>query len=147
MGISPHKLSVAIVLGFAIGICPLYGFTTFLCVVFAFSFRLNMAAIQLVNYLFWPLQISLIPVFVRFGEKLFHSSKKFPFSPREIKLMFENDWIEALRNFGLSLFHGVLSWLIFIIPFSIILYFILLPFLKGVKRKILEIKANNSQNS
>jgi uncharacterized protein (DUF2062 family) len=47
----PRKISLCIALGFALGVFPVLGMTTLLCAFSAFALRLNLPAIQVVNFL------------------------------------------------------------------------------------------------
>jgi len=70
-GASPRRLALTLALGFAIGCIPVVGLPTALCVVLAFTLRLNTPAIQTANYVVMPLQLLLIAPFVRLGKWLF----------------------------------------------------------------------------
>src|SRR5947209_172719 len=67
MGASPEKLAWSIAAGLLIGINPLLGSTTLLCLAIAFIFRLNVAASQLGNHVVYPLQLLLLLPFIRLG--------------------------------------------------------------------------------
>ncbi len=69
-GVTPEKIALSLAFGLGIGIFPVLGVSTVLCTVVAIVFRLNLPAIQLVNYLASPLQLALIIPFVRVGEHL-----------------------------------------------------------------------------
>lgn len=63
-GISPSRLALALSLGIVVGVIPVLGVTTALCALLAVALRLNQPAIQLANYLAYPLQLLLfIPAF------------------------------------------------------------------------------------
>ena len=70
-GVTPEKLAVSAALGVVLGIFPVIGSTTTLCAIAAFALRLNLPAIQIVNYFMYPAQIALLIPFLRLGEKLF----------------------------------------------------------------------------
>ena len=74
-GVTPEKIALSIVFGVTLGVFPVLGSTTALCATAALAFRLNLPAIQLVNYFVYPLQIALLIPFFRLGEKLFAISK------------------------------------------------------------------------
>ena len=59
-GVSPRELALCLALGTTIGLIPVLGVSTLLCALAALMLRLNMPAIQLVNYLLSPLQLILI---------------------------------------------------------------------------------------
>ena len=73
MGITPEKLALCIALGFTFGMIPALGTTTILCALTAFILRLNLAAILVVNYFVYPIQLALLLPFIRAGEWLFGS--------------------------------------------------------------------------
>ena len=50
-GVTPEKMALSLALGVAMGVFPLLGTTTALCALVALIWRLNLPAIQIVNYL------------------------------------------------------------------------------------------------
>ena len=76
-GITVEKLALSLALGFALGICPLIGIPTILGGLAAVILRVNFPALQLVNYLVYPLQILLIWPFARLGRILFGAAPGF----------------------------------------------------------------------
>ena len=70
-GLGPGKLALTLALGVTLGILPLLWGTTLLCVVAAFLFRLNQGAMQIINYLAYPLQFALLIPYYRLGGFLF----------------------------------------------------------------------------
>lgn len=69
-GISPEKIALTIVVGAALGVFPVLGASTLLCALVGMWLRLNQPILQLVNYAVYPLQIALIFVFLRIGERI-----------------------------------------------------------------------------
>src|ERR1035438_1407369 len=69
--VTPEKMALSLALGAALGIFPALGWTTALCAIAALTLRLNLPAIQIVNYFVYPLQIVLLIPFFRLGERLF----------------------------------------------------------------------------
>ena len=74
MGATPETLAWSIAVGLMIGINPLLGSTTFVCLAVAFACRLNVAASQLANHVVYPLEIVLVIPFIRLGSRLFHTA-------------------------------------------------------------------------
>ena len=70
-GVTPEKMALSLALGVAIGVFPALGTTTALCALVAFIWRLNLPAIQIVNYFVYPAQLALIIPSFRAGEILF----------------------------------------------------------------------------
>src|SRR5690242_16181112 len=68
-GVTPEKIALSMALGATLGVFPALGWTTILCAIAAFALRLNLPAIQLVNYLVYPAQLALLLPFFRLGEK------------------------------------------------------------------------------
>ena len=108
-GITPEKIAQSLAFGIVLGVFPVLGSTTVLCTVAAVVFRLNLPAIQLVNYFVYPLQLALLIPFIRFGEILFrspHVSLSLPFIFRMIR---ENVW-QATRTYWTSGWHAMVAW-------------------------------------
>ena len=122
-GVSPSKLSLAIVIGFAFGISPLYGLTTALCAAAAILFRLNMVLIQAANYILWPLQIILIIPYIKLAEKVFNT-RYLPDNVDSFLDAIQNNWWQAIGDFFIGILAGGLLWLIMIIPVSFLLFYL-----------------------
>jgi uncharacterized protein (DUF2062 family) len=108
-GITPEKIAQSLAFGIVLGVFPVLGSTTILCALAAIIFRLNLPAIQLVNYFVYPLQLALLIPFIRFGEILFrspHVSLSLPFIFRMIK---ENAW-QTTRTYWTSGWHAMIAW-------------------------------------
>ncbi len=140
-GISPEKLALTVVLGTAIGLIPVLGVSTILCAAVALYLRLNMAAIQLINYFIYPLQLILYVPFIRAGEMLFYGDPVFTSSVGEILDMVKVSWWVTVKQFWVSNLMGVAAWLIAMIPLSFLLYFLLLPLFRRLA------PANNHDNN
>jgi len=129
MGITPERLSLCIALGIVLGLVPALGTTTLLCTLAAFVFRLNLAAILLVNYVVYPLQLALLVPFIRAGEWLF-GAKPLDLSLDLIQRMLEADIWHTVFGLWAAIMRAVMVWL-FIAPFVVLLiYLIMTPFLR-----------------
>src|SRR5271156_2028635 len=85
-GVTPEKMALSLALGLTLGVFPVLGTTTALCALVAFIWRLNLPAIQIVNYFVYPLQIALLIPFFRAGEILF-GARHLPLSVAQIGAM------------------------------------------------------------
>ena len=133
-GITPEKIALTIALGLNLGIFPILGTTTVLCLGAGLWLRLNQPVIQLVNWLASPLQLMLILVFVRIGEWLMRA-QRVNFSIPELMRKFRESPVKFFQEFGLTGLHGIVAWLV-IAPFlTALIYFTLLPLLKRLARK------------
>jgi len=72
-GATPRRLAWSLAIGLVVGVNPLLGSTTLLCLVVAIVFRLNLIASQIANHVVYPLEIALFFVFIRMGDHLFHT--------------------------------------------------------------------------
>ncbi len=104
---STEKLALTVALGLVIGVFPLFGLPTVLCGLAAAVCRLNFPALQLVNYLAYPLQIALLLPFARLGGILFGVSQH----------------LRGVTGFSLLALRTTAAWLCFAIPAALILYF------------------------
>ncbi|MCS6771887.1 MAG: DUF2062 domain-containing protein [Kiritimatiellae bacterium] len=110
-GVSPPKLAASLALGSLIGVIPVLGITTVLCMAVALLFRLNLVAIQLANWLVYPLQIALLYPFYWVGARLFGTGE-FELSGSEIFHLLSTDWVMAIREFWDATLRAVAAWLI-----------------------------------
>jgi uncharacterized protein (DUF2062 family) len=128
-GLTPEKLALSLALGVVCGLFPVLGATTLLCVAFGFGLRLSHAALQLANYLVYPIQVALILLFVRLGERTVQAPPIHFSLPTIFALARENPGL-FLERFGLTALHAMLGWGI-VAPFIAAgLYFVLLPVLR-----------------
>ena len=132
-GLSPEGLAWSLAVGLAIGIIPLFGTSTALCAGVAFAFRLNQPAMQLANYLAYPLQIVLLIPFIRLGERLFHAPH-LPLSLPVIQEALKADAWGAVSLFWTSLWHGSVAWLLVVPLPSVLLAWMLVPVLRAAAR-------------
>ena len=116
-GLSPEKLALSIAVGIALGVFPVLGTTTLLCALAAILFRLNVPAMQLVNYLVFSLQLALLIPFIRLGECLY-GADRVPLSLGQVQNMFRHYPAQALAILAASLLHATTAWFL-IAPFAI----------------------------
>ncbi|MEO6801937.1 MAG: DUF2062 domain-containing protein [Granulicella sp.] len=109
MGASPEKLAWSIAVGLLIGINPILGTTTIVCLAVAFAFRLNVAASQLANHLMYPFEILLVIPFIHLGSRLFHTAR-MPLSPTALLEAARHNPIDLIRQLWLWEWHALLLW-------------------------------------
>jgi uncharacterized protein (DUF2062 family) len=110
-GASPQKLAWSLAAGALIGINPILGSTTVLCLALAFIFRLNIAASQLTNHLAYPLQLLLVIPFIRLGSRLFHTAP-LPLSPSQLLHDAREAPLALIRQLWLWESHALILWAI-----------------------------------
>jgi uncharacterized protein (DUF2062 family) len=123
--ITPEKLALTVSVGFILAVFPVFGMTTILCVIFAFIFRLNHIAIQIVNYAVYPLWAVLLLPFYKIGGLMFQSSV-INLSVEKIVDLFRTDIWGFIHSLGFATLYAIAAWLL-ICPFvAAILYIITL---------------------
>ena len=131
-GASPKKIALTIAFGLSLGVFPILGSTTLLCLLFAWALKLNQPTIHFVNYLLYPVQILLIPVFIKAGSWFF-DGKAAPFSVSKAADVFTKSPGLFLHKFGLLALYGMAAWTIVAVPFIAGTYYLVLPRLSGLK--------------
>ena len=111
-GATPKTLALACAVGAMISVIPVLGVTTFFCVLAGIIWKLNQPVLQAVNYLFYPVQLLLLPAFLSGGATLTHS-EAISFTPSAIASQFMNDPKLFLETYGMAGFHALLGWVIF----------------------------------
>lgn len=133
-GVTPEKIALSVALGVALGVFPVLGSTTALCALAALVLRLNLPAIQIVNYFVYPLQIALLIPFLRLGERLFRAPH-LPLSVPQIYAMIHANMWDAIRSLWTTTWHAMLVWCMFAPLFVAIAYGVLTPALRRVARR------------
>ena len=134
-GLTPEKLALGLAAGLVLGVFPIVGATTALCLVAGFAFRLNHVALQLANYLAYPLQLPLILAFVRLGERLVGAPRS-SFDPLTLARHFQRDAVGFLREFGLTGLHGILGWSLVAPALLAAAFFVLRPVLRRLDAEL-----------
>ena len=133
-GVTPEKIALSIAFGITLGVFPVLGSTTALCALAALAFRLNLPAIQLVNYFVYPLQVAFLIPFFRLGEKLF-GAQHLPLSVAQIYAMIHASVTGAVRALWTTTWHAIVVWCLLAPVAAIVLYLILAPLLRRVARR------------
>jgi uncharacterized protein (DUF2062 family) len=124
--ITPEKLALTVSVGSILAVFPVLGATTILCIIFAFIFRLNHVAIQIVNYVAYPLWAILLIPFYKIGGLMFQTSV-VNLSVEKIVTLFRIDILGFIQSFGFATLYAIAAWLVICPPVAAIIYFITLP--------------------
>jgi len=128
-GLTPDRLALSLACGVMIGVFPIWGTTTLLCIFIGSIFRLNHIALQTANYGVYPLQFVFMIPFIRLGETIFNKTP-VPLHPDRIAKLAEDDLFDVLISYGNSFVYGSIAWLLVCIPMVFILKKIFLAVLK-----------------
>jgi uncharacterized protein (DUF2062 family) len=132
-GITPEKIALSIALGITLGITPVIGSTSILCFLAAILLRLNIPAIQLINYLAYPLQIAMLVPFLRMGRWIF-SAPPAAISVAEIFHLIRADVWGAIATLWTATLHALVAWLALAALAAPVLYLLLVPALRRLGR-------------
>ena len=134
-GADPKSLATSAAVGSVMSIIPVFSVSTWLCVLIAAKFKLNQVVIQVFNYIFYPFQFALIPVFMSIGAKL-TGAPAVSFNVKAVIAEAKSHPGEVLSQYGVAWIKAVVVWalvspLIFIVLYQIT-YFI---FVRVIKKK------------
>ena len=135
VGISPERIAWAISLGVVLGVFPVMGTTTLVCLVAGSMLRLNQPVLHVFSNLVYPLHRLLILVFIRLGEHLY-GAPRMSFSIPQLLGKFNDDPLQFARDFGISAWHGVSAWLLVAPVAAVLVKFAVTPVLKQVAASI-----------
>ncbi|MBD0404795.1 DUF2062 domain-containing protein [Flammeovirga sp. EKP202] len=110
-GLTPSKLAWSFAVGLLIGSSPLLGFCTWICLIAASVFRLNQLAIQIANYVVYPLQVILIVPYIELGSSWF-GKKAEGVTFEKLQASIEAGLIEGLKEIGVLMLQGGAAWLV-----------------------------------
>jgi len=134
-GITPEKIALSIALGITLGITPVIGSTSILCFLAAIVLRLNIPAIQLVNYMVYPLQIAMLVPFLRMGQWIF-AAPPAAISAAEIFHRIRVDVWGAMATLWTATLHALVAWLVLATLAAPVLYLLLVPALRRLGRSL-----------
>jgi uncharacterized protein (DUF2062 family) len=121
-GVTPEKLALSVALGMVVAVIPVLGVSTLACAALALWLRLNLPAIQLVNYLLTPVQLLLIIPFLRFGEALARAPR-FEVTLESGLALLSRGVTNAVRVLWDAIVHATLGWLVLAPIAAGLLYF------------------------
>jgi uncharacterized protein (DUF2062 family) len=134
-GITPEKIALSIALGITLGVTPVLGSTSILCLLTAVVFRLNLPAIQMVNYFAYPLQFALLIPFIRMGEWIF-AAQPIKISVAQIVNLIRADVWSAISMLWTTTIHALVAWLALGSLASLLLYVLLAPALRRLAKSV-----------
>jgi len=134
-GLMPEKLAFTIALGITLGVTPVLGSTVLLCTLAAIAFRLNLAAIHLVNWLVYPFQLALLVPFYRIGGWLFRTPPaELPVVP--ILALIRTNVLHAVATLWTVTIRTLAAWLLVGSIAIGLLYLLLVPVLCAMRKQL-----------
>ena len=137
----PSQIALCIAMGISLGIFPVLGVTTLLCAMAAFALRLNLPAIQIVNYLVYPLQLILLAPFYATGSWLFQNTGPDLIEGDLIDLLRTDFWGSMANLWDLTLY-AILTWLVISPLIVLVLYLILKPVIQSLAQSYPKVQSS-----
>jgi uncharacterized protein (DUF2062 family) len=132
-GTSPHELALSVSIALCAALFPLLGTTTLLCLVIGHFKKLNHPALQSVNYLLSPVQLVMIPIWLRIGEWLTRSPPVSLNLRTFVPEFFQNMPL-FMAHYGVAALHAILAWSLISPLLGYLSYRVTLPLLRRVSR-------------
>ncbi len=108
-GLTPEKIAMAIAVSLTLSTFPVLGSTTILCIVTSARFGLNLAAMQLVSWAAYPVQLSLFVPLLKLGAKVVHSEVPIPTLVTLAKLL-ASDLFGTISLYWPATIGAILAW-------------------------------------
>lgn len=143
-GSSPRELASSLAWGGALALFPLIGTTTLLCALAGHLLKLNHVALQLMNYILFPLHLVLIIPFLKIGDWVFARSE-VAYTMTALADAFEASPRTFVVEYGASIMRGCAVWAL-IMPLPAFVFRVLVQrWLANLSAKIERFQKNRSQ--
>lgn len=136
MGVTPEKLTQSVITGIIVGIIPYLGTATLLAALVATKLKLNHVVTQTVNYLMYPIQIIMIPIYIKVVGLVFDVGDT-PIRPDLIYKQFTESPSVFMMKYGLIGFYAFFIWA----TLGLIIYFVSYPI---ILKSILKFKGRRA---
>ncbi|MDB6077282.1 MAG: hypothetical protein JWO82_1029 [Akkermansiaceae bacterium] len=140
-GATPGRLAWSISAGLVLGIFPILGSTTLVCLAAGALLRLNHPVMQLSCQLMTPLHLLLILPFIRCGEMLYRVPA-ITLSIPELLARFKASPTKFAGDFGWAAWHGISAWLLVAPILLLLLKTSITPLLRKLLVKVQSRKAD-----
>jgi len=138
--LEPEQAALILAVGLVLGVFPVVGCPTLLCLLAALGLRLNPGALQLVNHISSPLQFMLLLPLGRAGAWLCGATPGDTSAVQNLavyNLAAYNPAVYNLAVYNLTVYnlavgalHAVAGWLCTCVPLGVLLYVILLVLMR-----------------
>ena len=134
-GLTPERLALTVALGATVGLFPVLGTTTLLCVGLGLVLRLNQPALQAVNYACTPLQLPFILFTLHTGHRLFGTGE-ISLNPVTMMTEFWADPLQFVGTYGRLALQGIAIWALLAAPIAWTTYRLSLPLLNRAAQRL-----------
>jgi hypothetical protein len=127
-------LAFSVAAGSTAALCPAFGTAAGICLAMGLTFRLNHGLLQAINFLLYPAQLALFPLFAAGGALLLKRGESIiPFA--EIPARLGSDPFGALAEVGWVIGSAVLIWLAIAPLVGVALYYPLRKLFRRLRRE------------
>lgn len=135
MGATPRSLAWSIAVGVLLGINPVLGTTTLLCLAIAVSFRLNILASQIAMQAMFPVELMLMVPFLRMGARVFHTAA-MPLAPGILVKEARHAPYALIRSLWMWEWHAFVLWAAIAVLAVPLVALVLTPLLERIQARI-----------
>ena len=135
MGATPERLAWSIAVGVVIGLNPVVGTTTVLCLAIAVALRLNIVAAQIANHAMFPFELALVIPFIRLGARAF-GTRALPLTTAVFLRDARTSPIALVRLVWMWEWHAVVVWVALAAVAAPLIALTLTPMLTHVQARI-----------
>ncbi len=122
-------------MGMLVGINPVLGTTTVLCLAASVSLRLNVVASQIANHAMFLLELALVVPFIRLGSRVFHTAA-MPLSPHMFLLAARTSPLVLTRRLWMWEWHAFVLWAAISVVAAPLIALALTPLLQRLLNRI-----------
>lgn len=108
-GATAEGLALTCAVGIALALFPALGTTTALCIAVGTAMKLNQPTLQMINYVLAPIQLILIPVFLKLGAWIF-GIPAVSVNPKTMIAEFFEAPAQFLADYGIAGLLGIVAW-------------------------------------
>lgn len=142
-GMTPRDLALALALGVALGTFPVIGSTTLLCVIAGMALRLNLPAIQTVNWAMSPVQLVLLVPFFKLGSSLFGGGN-ITVSLGNLLAMMKMDLLTTIRELLFVTLQAICAWGLVAPIAATFVFIVALPLFTHIHLKYVSIRTDRN---
>jgi hypothetical protein len=136
---TPRELALAVAIGLVLGTFPVIGATTLLCIAVSIALRLNLPAMQSVNWIASPLQLILLIPFFNLGGALFGGGN-ITLTLGELIGMMQTDLLGTIREFLFVTLRAVCAWSLVAPLATGLIYILLLPLFTRLQEEFVRLR-------
>ncbi len=109
-GVSAEKISESMLFGILLGICPILGISTLIGVFLGYILKLNHIVVQSVSYLMYPVQLIMIPIYIKVLSEVTGETHLSARPDVMIKLFAESP-IQFWKDYAMVALYAVILWI------------------------------------